>query len=151
MKGYRKKSPRTRHVQLSIDEEQERMIDSMEIAEQCNHAVEFLERYRKYFRVVNVVGKQIDMYNFVSQKVYDERFDSTIRNDEKILETCCHLEAHDRKARSNDQPLRILRNTILITGDVSLRVRAMVQDIPTRDIQAFTTWLEEATTTGIHN
>lgn len=126
---------------MTLNEQKQLMMDTMELTKECTKALEFLETNKKYLRVVSMDGKALKVYKYKTQKIFEPKEDLVLRNDEKILETCMQLELGSRTTRSLDQPLRLNRNTILLTDDVSLRVRAHAQTIPSRDIQSFTNWI----------
>ncbi|CAL8137340.1 unnamed protein product [Orchesella dallaii] len=135
------KPSRNNGKQLSLQEKQCRMIDSMVIADQCSTALDYLNEHRYNFTVVNTSGRKVKMYNFIKQKLFGDMLDVGVHNDEKILETCRQLEAKDESIRRIDTPFRIHRNTLLLTGDRSLRIRAYAADIPAREIQNLALWL----------
>lgn len=111
----------------------------MQVGEDSLNALSFLDEHKRYFRVITVEGREMKFYKFKTQKIFDTKY--TVRNDEKILETCCQMEKLDHKARQLDNSLFINRSTVLLTGDRSLRVRALVHEIHACDIQSFTKWI----------
>lgn len=141
MKGAKTgKSPKTSQKLLTSEEKQTKFLEIIELGKMCISALEYLNDKKKYFRIFTICGREIKMYNYLKQRVYDEEMGPGVRNDEKILELCAHLEAMDEKGRQEDTPLCLHRGTVLLTGDRALRVRAFAQETPARDIESFTDW-----------
>ncbi|ODN02626.1 Telomerase-binding protein hypothetical proteinA [Orchesella cincta] len=134
------KPSRSRCKPLSLQQNKTRMIDSLVVAGQCSSALAFMKDQLHRFTVVTTKGKTLKMYNIMKQKIFDSMLDG-VNNDEKILETCRQLEAQDEVTRRKDTPFRIYRNTVLLTADRSLRLRAYASDIPAREVHNFTLWL----------
>ncbi|CAL8116203.1 unnamed protein product [Orchesella dallaii] len=135
---------RSRFKELSWEEMKPMMADNLTKANVCSAALDYLNQHPFNFIVVDTRGRKIKMKNFTWQRIVNGvggDGDKGIPNDEKILETCRQMEAQNDKAREDDTPFRIHRNTVLLTGDRSLRVRAYAADIPARGIQNFTVWL----------
>lgn len=43
---------------------------------------------------------------------------------------------------STEEPIRLLREVVLLTDDRNLRVKALTRNVPVRDIPAFLTWAQ---------
>lgn len=41
-----------------------------------------------------------------------------------------------------EEPIRLLREVVLLTDDRNLRVKALTRNVPVRDIPAFLTWAQ---------
>lgn len=66
-------------------------------------------------------------------------------NDDLILSCCLHYckdKAKDYMPTSKEEPIRLLREVVLLTDDRNLRVKALTRNVPVRDIPAFLTWAQ---------
>lgn len=66
-------------------------------------------------------------------------------NDDLILSCCLHYckdKAKDFMPPNKDEPIRLLREVVLLTDDRNLRVKALTRNVPVRDISAFLKWAQ---------
>ena len=52
-------------------------------------------------------------------------------------------ELHAALALVADDPIRLLREVVLLTDDRNLRVKALTRNVPVRDIPTFLKWAQE--------
>uniref|UniRef100_A0A1E1X4F2 Putative nonsense-mediated mrna decay protein n=1 Tax=Amblyomma aureolatum TaxID=187763 RepID=A0A1E1X4F2_9ACAR len=90
-------------------------------------------------RTITIRGSVLDTINFRSEDLGDYKG----TNDDQIL-TCCLLLCRDRAEhalpREPDAPVKLYRETVLITEDRNLCVKALTHNVPVRDLPAFLRW-----------
>ncbi|XP_075745676.1 telomerase-binding protein EST1A-like isoform X2 [Rhipicephalus microplus] len=90
-------------------------------------------------RAITIRGSILDTISFRSEDVGDYKG----TNDDQIL-TCCRLLCNDRTEhalpREPDRPVKLYRETVLITEDRNLCVKALTHNVPVRDLPAFLRW-----------
>uniref|UniRef100_L7M936 PIN domain-containing protein n=1 Tax=Rhipicephalus pulchellus TaxID=72859 RepID=L7M936_RHIPC len=90
-------------------------------------------------RAITIRGSVLDTMSFRSEDLGDYKG----TNDDQIL-TCCQLLCRDRTEhalpREPDAPAKLYRETVLITEDRNLCVKALTHNVPVRDLPAFLRW-----------
>ncbi|KAL1440197.1 hypothetical protein MTO96_010005 [Rhipicephalus appendiculatus] len=90
-------------------------------------------------RAITIRGSILDTISFRSEDLGDYKG----TNDDQIL-TCCLLLCSDRTEhalpREPDAPVKLYRETVLITEDRNLCVKALTHNVPVRDLPAFLRW-----------
>ncbi|XP_050049896.2 telomerase-binding protein EST1A-like [Dermacentor andersoni] len=90
-------------------------------------------------RAITIRGSVLDTISFRSEDLGDYKG----TNDDQIL-TCCLLLCNDRTEhalpREPDAPVKLYRETVLITEDRNLCVKALTHNVPVRDLPAFLRW-----------
>ncbi|KAH7956439.1 hypothetical protein HPB52_009724 [Rhipicephalus sanguineus] len=90
-------------------------------------------------RAITIRGSILDTIGFRSEDLGDYKG----TNDDQIL-TCCLLLCSDRTEhalpREPDAPVKLYRETVLITEDRNLCVKALTHNVPVRDLPAFLRW-----------
>lgn len=115
-----------------------------ETAEFARDALAFIQDNRRYFRLCTSGGLLAPIPNRLQDKVTDSDFDPKERFDSRILRGAIALEMRRNEwgLRGKESPLRLYRRTVILTGDLGLRVKAISHEVPTRDIEAFTFWVQ---------
>ncbi|XP_061460816.1 telomerase-binding protein EST1A isoform X3 [Rhineura floridana] len=116
------------------------------LQERARKAVEFLEtRFEKrnsYMRALTSRGNELESISFRSEDISRQQGN----NDDLILSCCLHYcndKAKDFMPVSKDDPIRLLREVVLLTDDRNLRVKALTRNVPVRDIPTFLMWAQE--------
>lgn len=109
------------------------------VAEQCKLALKYIEYRMSSFRIITSTGTFLRPRN-LHVHLQDDYFNPEDSNDERILDSCKFLEYADLEARKMDTPTRVVRNTVLLTGDQILSARTITLDIPTRRTGSFAQW-----------
>ncbi|KAH6934627.1 hypothetical protein HPB50_026163 [Hyalomma asiaticum] len=90
-------------------------------------------------RAITIRGSVLDTMSFRSEDLGNYKG----TNDDQIL-TCCLLLCSDRTEhalpREPDAPVKLYRETVLITEDRNLCVKALTHNVPVRDLPAFLRW-----------
>lgn len=98
----------------------------------------FAQREPK-LRAITIRGTVMDTISYRSEDSSDYKG----TNDDQIL-TCCLLLCKDRVdhvlPREPDAPVKLYRETVLITEDRNLCVKALTHHVPVRDLPAFLRW-----------
>eukprot|EP00057_Strongylocentrotus_purpuratus_P028192 XP_011682666.1 PREDICTED: telomerase-binding protein EST1A isoform X1 [Strongylocentrotus purpuratus] len=108
----------------------------------ARYAVEYLEEEfanrNRYLRALTSKGSSLDNIRFRSEEA-----DWRGNNDDHILRCCMHYCSEDARQympKDKDAPLQIDREVVLLTNDRNLRVKAIQQNVPVRDIALFIKW-----------
>ncbi|XP_060139084.1 telomerase-binding protein EST1A [Zootoca vivipara] len=116
------------------------------LQERARKAVEFLEaRFEKrdsYMRALTSRGNELESISFRSEDISRQQGN----NDDLILSCCLHYcndKAKDFMPANKDDPIRLLREVVLLTDDRNLRVKALTRNVPVRDIPTFLRWAQE--------
>ncbi|XP_048374838.1 telomerase-binding protein EST1A isoform X3 [Sphaerodactylus townsendi] len=116
------------------------------LQERARKAVEFLEaRFEQrdtYMRALTSRGNELESISFRSEDISRQQGN----NDDLILSCCLHYcndKAKDFMPASKDDPIRLLREVVLLTDDRNLRVKALTRNVPVRDIPTFLRWAQE--------
>ncbi|XP_038058981.1 telomerase-binding protein EST1A-like [Patiria miniata] len=99
---------------------------------------EKFEQRNKYLRALTSKGSVMDTIAYRSEEV-----DFKGCNDDLILKCCLHYvddRAKDFMPTTKDAPIRLYRDVVLLTNDRNLRVKALQQNVPVKDITAFAKW-----------
>jgi len=121
-------------------EVREMMIEGNETAAKVKEALEFISKNMKHFMIVTTTGRTLKVRS-PYDRVQDEFFNPKETNDDRIIKTVKCIEVNDKSLRSLDNPRRIFRNTVLLTGDRCLRIRSFAEDIPGREIESVVFWI----------
>nr|XP_056721183.1 telomerase-binding protein EST1A isoform X1 [Euleptes europaea] len=116
------------------------------LQERARKAVEFLEaRFEQrdsYMRALTSRGNELESISFRSEDISRQQGN----NDDLILSCCLHYcndKAKDFMPASKDDPIRLLREVVLLTDDRNLRVKALTRNVPVRDMPTFLRWAQE--------
>ncbi|KAJ7308999.1 hypothetical protein JRQ81_008283 [Phrynocephalus forsythii] len=116
------------------------------LQERACKAVEFLEgrfeRRDSYLRALTSRGSELDSIAFRREDLSRQQGN----NDDLVLSCCLHYcndKAKDFMPASKDEPIRLLREVVLLTDDRNLRVKALTRNVPVRDIPTFLKWAQE--------
>ncbi|XP_063002701.1 telomerase-binding protein EST1A [Elgaria multicarinata webbii] len=116
------------------------------LQERARKAVEFLEtRFEgrdSYMRALTSRGNELESISFRSEDISRQQGN----NDDLILSCCLHYcndKAKDFMPAKKDDPIRLLREVVLLTDDRNLRVKALTRNVPVRDIPTFLRWAQE--------
>ncbi|XP_042298436.1 telomerase-binding protein EST1A [Sceloporus undulatus] len=116
------------------------------LQERARKAVEFLEarfeRRDSYMRALTSRGNELESISFRSEDISRQQGN----NDDLILSCCLHYcndKAKDFMPANKDDPIRLLREVVLLTDDRNLRVKALTRNVPVRDIPTFLRWAQE--------
>ncbi|KAL8198927.1 UNVERIFIED_CONTAM: Smg-6, nonsense mediated mRNA decay factor [Gekko kuhli] len=116
------------------------------LQERARKAVEFLEaRFEQrdsYMRALTSRGNELESISFRSEDISRQQGN----NDDLILSCCLHYcndKAKDFMPANKDDPIRLLREVVLLTDDRNLRVKALTRNVPVRDIPTFLRWAQE--------
>ncbi|XP_054857760.1 telomerase-binding protein EST1A isoform X2 [Eublepharis macularius] len=116
------------------------------LQERARKAVDFLEaRFEQrdsYMRALTSRGNELESISFRSEDISRQQGN----NDDLILSCCLHYcndKAKDFMPASKDDPIRLLREVVLLTDDRNLRVKALTRNVPVRDIPTFLRWAQE--------
>ncbi|XP_063966435.1 telomerase-binding protein EST1A-like [Lytechinus pictus] len=108
----------------------------------ARYAVEYLEEEfanrNRYLCALTSKGSILDSIRFRSEDA-----DWRGNNDDHILRCCMHYCSDDPRQympADKDAPLQIKREVVLLTDDRNLRVKAIQQNVPVRDIIMFIRW-----------
>lgn len=71
------------------------------------------------------------------------RGDSTVWDGCKGWGRARRSELHAALSLVADDPIRLLREVVLLTDDRNLRVKALTRNVPVRDIPTFLKWAQE--------
>lgn len=112
------------------------------VATRAAEAVEFLERLfdvrNKHLKAMTSEGNILDTIVYRSEE--SKRIGN---NDDLILSCCLHYcddEPRNFMPADRDAPIKLHREVVLLTNDRNLRVKAIQQNVPTRDILAYLKW-----------
>ncbi|XP_015681033.1 telomerase-binding protein EST1A [Protobothrops mucrosquamatus] len=116
------------------------------LSDRARQAVEFLEgcfeRRDSYIRALTSRGNELESISFRSEDISRQQGN----NDDLILSCCLHYcndRAKDFMPARKDDPIRLLREVVLLTDDRNLRVKALTRNVPVRDIPTFLRWAQE--------
>ncbi|XP_072834809.2 telomerase-binding protein EST1A isoform X1 [Pogona vitticeps] len=116
------------------------------LQERARKAVEFLEsrfeRRDSYLRALTSRGNELESISFRREDLSRQQGN----NDDLILSCCLHYcndKAKDFMPANKDDPIRLLREVVLLTDDRNLRVKALTRNVPVRDIPTFLKWAQE--------
>ncbi|XP_048648848.1 telomerase-binding protein EST1A isoform X2 [Marmota marmota marmota] len=115
------------------------------VQEKARKSIEFLERRFESrdscLRALTSRGNELESIAFRSEDITGQLGN----NDDLILSCCLHYckdKAKDFMPISKEEPIRLLREVVLLTDDRNLRVKALTRNVPVRDIPAFLTWAQ---------
>ncbi|XP_045426946.1 telomerase-binding protein EST1A isoform X6 [Pipistrellus kuhlii] len=125
------------------------------VQEKARKSIEFLERRFESrdscLRALTSRGNELESIAFRSEDITGQLGN----NDDLILSCCLHYckdKAKDfmptNKERffcslvPTEEPIRLLREVVLLTDDRNLRVKALTRNVPVRDIPAFLAWAQ---------
>ncbi|KAL7976062.1 hypothetical protein Chor_009740 [Crotalus horridus] len=116
------------------------------LQDRARQAVDFLEgcfeRRDSYIRALTSRGNELESISFRSEDISRQQGN----NDDLILSCCLHYcndRAKDFMPARKDDPIRLLREVVLLTDDRNLRVKALTRNVPVRDIPTFLRWAQE--------
>uniref|UniRef100_A0A8D0GSQ5 Telomerase-binding protein EST1A n=1 Tax=Sphenodon punctatus TaxID=8508 RepID=A0A8D0GSQ5_SPHPU len=116
------------------------------LQERARRSIEFLEeRFESrdsYMRALTSRGNELESISFRSEDTTGQQWN----NDDLILSCCLHYcndKAKDFMPANKDEPIRLLREVVLLTDDRNLRVKALTRNVPVRDIPTFLKWAQE--------
>ncbi|XP_074869701.1 telomerase-binding protein EST1A isoform X2 [Carettochelys insculpta] len=116
------------------------------LQEKARRSVEFLEeRFESRdscLRALTSRGNELESISFRSEDTTGQQGN----NDDLILSCCLHYcndKAKDFMPTKKDDPIRLLREVVLLTDDRNLRVKALTRNVPVRDIPTFLNWAQE--------
>ncbi|XP_060550399.1 telomerase-binding protein EST1A [Pantherophis guttatus] len=116
------------------------------LQDRARKAVDFLEscfeRRDSYIRALTSRGNELESISFRSEDISRQQGN----NDDLILSCCLHYcndRAKDFMPAKKDDPIRLLREVVLLTDDRNLRVKALTRNVPVRDIPTFLRWAQE--------
>ncbi|XP_004594022.2 telomerase-binding protein EST1A [Ochotona princeps] len=115
------------------------------VQEKARKSIEFLERRFESrdscLRALTSRGNELESIAFRSEDITGQLGN----NDDLILSCCLHYckdKAKDFMPTSKEEPIRLLREVVLLTDDRNLRVKALTRNVPVRDIPAFLAWAQ---------
>ncbi|XP_036624402.1 telomerase-binding protein EST1A [Trichosurus vulpecula] len=115
------------------------------VQEKARKSIEFLERRFESrdscLRALTSRGNELESIAFRSEDITGQQGN----NDDLILSCCLHYckdKAKDFMPPNKDEPIRLLREVVLLTDDRNLRVKALTRNVPVRDISAFLKWAQ---------
>ncbi|XP_022451571.1 telomerase-binding protein EST1A isoform X2 [Delphinapterus leucas] len=115
------------------------------VQEKARKSIEFLEqRFESRdscLRALTSRGNELESIAFRSEDITGQLGN----NDDLILSCCLHYckdKAKDFMPTNKEEPIRLLREVVLLTDDRNLRVKALTRNVPVRDIPAFLTWAQ---------
>ncbi|KAI5940984.1 telomerase-binding protein EST1A isoform X1 [Manis javanica] len=115
------------------------------VQEKARKSIEFLEqRFESRdscLRALTSRGNELESIAFRSEDISGQMGN----NDDLILSCCLHYckdKAKDFMPTNKEEPIRLLREVVLLTDDRNLRVKALTRNVPVRDIPAFLTWAQ---------
>ncbi|KAM9597887.1 telomerase-binding protein EST1A isoform 2-T2 [Trichechus inunguis] len=115
------------------------------VQEKARKSIEFLERRFESrdscLRALTSRGNELESIAFRSEDITGQLGN----NDDLILSCCLHYckdKAKDFMPTNKEEPIRLLREVVLLTDDRNLRVKALTRNVPVRDIPAFLTWAQ---------
>ncbi|XP_070591614.1 telomerase-binding protein EST1A isoform X2 [Erythrolamprus reginae] len=116
------------------------------LQDRARKAVDFLEscfeRRDSYIRALTSRGNELESISFRSEDISRQQGN----NDDLVLSCCLHYckdRAKDFMPAKKDDPIRLLREVVLLTDDRNLRVKALTRNVPVRDIPTFLRWAQE--------
>ncbi|CAM4648604.1 unnamed protein product [Lepidochelys olivacea] len=116
------------------------------LQEKARRSIEFLEeRFENRdncMRALTSRGNELESISFRSEDTTGQQGN----NDDLILSCCLHYcndKAKDFMPANKDDPIRLLREVVLLTDDRNLRVKALTRNVPVRDIPTFLKWAQE--------
>ncbi|NXP38587.1 EST1A protein, partial [Leiothrix lutea] len=117
-----------------------------QVQERARKSIEFLEeRFESRdncLRALTSRGNELESISFRSEDTTGQQGN----NDDLILSCCLHYcndKAKDFMPSNKDDPIRLLREVVLLTDDRNLRVKALTRNVPVRDIPTFLRWAQE--------
>uniref|UniRef100_A0A7M4G1I0 Telomerase-binding protein EST1A n=1 Tax=Crocodylus porosus TaxID=8502 RepID=A0A7M4G1I0_CROPO len=117
-----------------------------QLQERARKSIEFLEgRFESRdscMRALTSRGNELESISFRSEDTTGQQGN----NDDLILSCCLHYcndKAKDFMPANKDDPIRLLREVVLLTDDRNLRVKALTRNVPVRDIPTFLKWAQE--------
>ncbi|XP_074045302.1 telomerase-binding protein EST1A isoform X2 [Macrotis lagotis] len=115
------------------------------VQEKARKSIEFLEKRFESrdscLRALTSRGNELESIAFRSEDITGQQGN----NDDLILSCCLHYckdKAKDFMPSNKDEPIRLLREVVLLTDDRNLRVKALTRNVPVRDISAFLKWAQ---------
>lgn len=115
------------------------------VQEKARKSIEFLERRFESrdscLRALTSRGNELESIAFRSEDITGQLGN----NDDLILSCCLHYckdKAKDFMPANKEEPIRLLREVVLLTDDRNLRVKALTRNVPVRDIPAFLAWAQ---------
>ncbi|XP_064439039.1 telomerase-binding protein EST1A isoform X3 [Mirounga angustirostris] len=115
------------------------------VQEKARKSIEFLERRFESrdscLRALTSRGNELESIAFRSEDITGQLGN----NDDLILSCCLHYckdKAKDFMPTNKEEPIRLLREVVLLTDDRNLRVKALTRNVPVRDIPAFLAWAQ---------
>ncbi|XP_049638003.1 telomerase-binding protein EST1A [Suncus etruscus] len=115
------------------------------VQEKARKSIEFLERRFESrdscLRALTSRGNELESIAFRSEDITGQLGN----NDDLILSCCLHYckdKAKDFMPTNKEEPIRLLREVVLLTDDRNLRVKALTRNVPVRDIPAFLSWAQ---------
>ncbi|XP_066253104.1 telomerase-binding protein EST1A isoform X2 [Euwallacea similis] len=112
------------------------------VAEASRAALEFLKTRHAAVKCVTTKGAVLPSMTFSVED--DATWDVTVKNDDKILDTCLILCKNHGKEQSTEtkegEPRHLFREVVLLTEDRNLRVKAHARDVPVRALPDFMRW-----------
>uniref|UniRef100_A0A8C8S5U9 Telomerase-binding protein EST1A n=1 Tax=Pelusios castaneus TaxID=367368 RepID=A0A8C8S5U9_9SAUR len=116
------------------------------LQEKARRSIEFLEeRFESRdncMRALTSRGNELESISFRSEDTTGQQGN----NDDLILSCCLHYcndKAKHFMPTNKDDPIRLLREVVLLTDDRNLRVKALTRNVPVRDIPTFLKWAQE--------
>ncbi|NXN12410.1 EST1A protein, partial [Indicator maculatus] len=117
-----------------------------QVQERARKSIEFLEeRFESRdncLRALTSRGNELESISFRSEDTTGQQGN----NDDLILSCCLHYcndKAKDFMPSNKEDPIRLLREVVLLTDDRNLRVKALTRNVPVRDIPTFLKWAQE--------
>ncbi|XP_009993429.1 PREDICTED: telomerase-binding protein EST1A [Chaetura pelagica] len=117
-----------------------------QVQDRARKSIEFLEeRFEtrdNCLRALTSRGNELESISFRSEDTTGQQGN----NDDLILSCCLHYcndKAKDFMPSNKDDPIRLLREVVLLTDDRNLRVKALTRNVPVRDIPTFLKWAQE--------
>jgi hypothetical protein len=144
LKGLARGGLRTRHrKKYANDLDGEEATELKEVAlvtsKKAKLAMDFINASIQRFQIVTTTGRVMKVRS-LREKIDDEFFNPKETNDDRIMKTVKCIEVNDKALRRLDNPRRIFRNTVLVTGDRCLRIRSFAEDLPGREIESIVFW-----------
>lgn len=116
---------------------------SQKVAVTARAALSYLEgrfaHREPKLKAITSKGSTLDTISFRSEDVRDNKG----TNDDLILSCClrlCKDHTEHLLPREPDAPVKLYRETVLITEDRNLCVKALTHHVPVRDLPAFLRW-----------
>uniref|UniRef100_A0A336N3P0 CSON005905 protein n=2 Tax=Culicoides sonorensis TaxID=179676 RepID=A0A336N3P0_CULSO len=107
---------------------------ALKVAEASKAAMEYLKTKPPAVKLVTTKGHQMKTFIVSEDDSADQK-----SNDDKILDTALNLCKSHKEERIGDTR-HIVREVVLITKDRNLRVKALSNDLPVRELPDFVKW-----------